>query len=318
MAAAAVWALKAVRCTSKVWARRKRAPPSLLPNCKFVIYLLNVLEEGRQFSAGEIQLCRECQDRLELALRERAAYWKQRGKCRAIREGDANTRFFHTQATHRLRRNNIRALTVDGIVVSSHHDKTTTLTGHLQELLLARAADTGAVDYSNLYATSARVDNRPLLQPFTETEAQKAVRAMNKSSLPGPDGFGPAFYAAAWTTVSPEILRLAQAFQEEAVDLERLNRAYVVMIPKGATASMPSDYRPICLQNCSLKITFKMLTTHLQGQIFRLIDLDQTGFIRGRSNQRILFTRWSLSKFVTGKNSPQLCSSSTLPRPSTL
>lgn len=201
--------LKAIRCVSKDWARRKRAPPTLLPNCKFVIYLLDVLEEGRYLSAGELELRRACQERLALAMRERAAYWKQRGKFRAIREGDANTAFFHAQATQRLRRNNIRTLNADGVAVSSHHDKTVALTAHLQNLLRERAVNVNSINLQALYSGKEKVEPAPLMQPFTATEAHAAVRAMNRSSSPGPDGFGPAFYKAAWPTVSAAVMKLA-------------------------------------------------------------------------------------------------------------
>jgi hypothetical protein len=43
------------------------------------------------------------------------------------------------------------------------------------------------------------------------------------------------------------------------------------------------DFRPICLQNCCVKIPVKLLTTRLQQEISALIDLDQTGFLKGRS-----------------------------------
>jgi hypothetical protein len=42
-------------------------------------------------------------------------------------------------------------------------------------------------------------------------------------------------------------------------------------------------FRPICLQNCALKIITKTLTTRLQKEIPRLIDIHQTGFVKGRS-----------------------------------
>ena len=73
------------------------------------------------------------------------------------------------------------------------------------------------------------------------------------------------------------------AFAAGEADLERLNRAFVVLLPKKPGAISPADYRPICLQNCSLKIAAKMLTTRLQKEIPKLIDIDQTGFIKGRS-----------------------------------
>ena len=52
-AGALVGSLKAVRCAAKVWARCMRAPPSLHQNCKFVIYMLDILEEARNLSTGE-------------------------------------------------------------------------------------------------------------------------------------------------------------------------------------------------------------------------------------------------------------------------
>jgi len=42
-------------------------------------------------------------------------------------------------------------------------------------------------------------------------------------------------------------------------------------------------FRPICLQNCALKVLTKVLTTRLQKEIPQLIDIHQTGFIKGRS-----------------------------------
>lgn len=106
---------------------------------------------------------------------------------------------------------------------------------------------------------------------------------MNRHSAPGPDGFGPGFYAAAWDTVKDKVMNLVQAFATGEVDLDRINRAYIVLLPKKTGAVKPGDFRPICLQNCPMKILAKMLTTRLQQEIAKLIDLDKTGFIKGRS-----------------------------------
>jgi hypothetical protein len=45
----------------------------------------------------------------------------------------------------------------------------------------------------------------------------------------------------------------------------------------------PGAFRPISLQSCSIKILCKVLTSRLQAQIGELIDIDQTGFLAGRS-----------------------------------
>jgi hypothetical protein len=57
---------------------------------------------------------------------------------------------------------------------------------------------------------------------------------------------------------------------------------FMVLIPKKPGAVDVDAFRPICLQNCSLKILSKVLTRRLQDDIPNLIDLRQTGFIKGR------------------------------------
>jgi len=73
------------------------------------------------------------------------------------------------------------------------------------------------------------------------------------------------------------------AFHRGDAQLERINHSHMVLIPKKADAADVNAFRPICLQNCSLKILSKVLTKRLQEDIPKLIDLKQTGFIKGRS-----------------------------------
>jgi hypothetical protein len=45
--------LKAIRAEAKVWSRRNRAPPAIIPNCKFLIQLFDMFEEHRFLSQDE-------------------------------------------------------------------------------------------------------------------------------------------------------------------------------------------------------------------------------------------------------------------------
>jgi len=131
-----------------------------------------------------------------------------------------------------------------------------------------------------LYAAHKRVEARALVEPFSSAEALVAVRGMNSNSAPGPDGFGPSFYKAAWPTVQDRVMAFLEAFHNQTVDLERINRSYIVLIPKTPAAVTVTAFRPICLQNCDIKIASKILTSRLQRELHELIDLDQTGFLR--------------------------------------
>nr|XP_051207036.1 uncharacterized protein LOC127322116 [Lolium perenne] len=237
--------LKSFRNAAKVWKCTHHFNPKFQNNCSFVIDLLDLFEETRPLSAEELALRVSCRDTLERLILERAAHWKQRGKFRAIVEGDENTRFFHARASQRMRHNSIRSLDIDGAVVVSHEAKAAALHSFYGELL-GRATD--------------------------------AVW-----DAAGPDGFGPSFYRAAWSTVRGSLLRLFENFHSRAAELERINRSHVVLLPKAAGCLSPGSFRPVSLQNCSIKTLCKALTVRLQRQIGRLIDVDQTGFLAGRS-----------------------------------
>jgi hypothetical protein len=83
--------------------------------------------------------------------------------------------------------------------------------------------------------------------------------------------------------VGKDVMDFLHAFHREQVELERMNRSHMVLIPKKPEASEVHAFRPICLQNCCIKILTKILTSRLHKQIINLVDIDQTGFIRGRS-----------------------------------
>jgi len=74
-----------------------------------------------------------------------------------------------------------------------------------------------------------------------------------------------------------------QVFTGGEADLDRINRAHIVLLPKVEGACQPKDSRPVSLQNWPVKIITKVLTSRLQKHIQSLVDVDQTGFIKGRS-----------------------------------
>jgi hypothetical protein len=69
------------------------------------------------------------------------------------------------------------------------------------------------------------------------------------------------------------------SFYDGSIDLSRINRAFLVLLPKTDYDIHPSHFRPISLQNCIMKAITKVLTTRLQMAIHSLVDADQTGFL---------------------------------------
>jgi hypothetical protein len=160
--------LKSVKRDAKLWARRKRTSPTLPQNCKFIIFLLDLFQEDRRLSAGEVALRKHCQEALELDIKECIARWKIRAKCRKLKEGDVNTRYFHARATQRHRRNQINVLEVDGVPIASHAGKTQALTEHLCSILDVAPEVHWDFDVEMLYAGAPRAVGASLIIPFRE------------------------------------------------------------------------------------------------------------------------------------------------------
>jgi hypothetical protein len=107
-----------------------------------------------------------------LALKAKAAFWKQRSKHRAIVEGDANTTFHHAIATHQMRRNQIQAITVGGRELSSHASKSAVVTDFFRELMSCKNPARWDFILDTLYSGCPRASSS-LDAPFLETEAKK-------------------------------------------------------------------------------------------------------------------------------------------------
>lgn len=70
---------------------RNRAPFAIIQNCKFIIQLFDFMEEDCCLSNVEIQVRQLCSGRLAFEIKQKAAYWKQHAKFKAMQEGDSYT-----------------------------------------------------------------------------------------------------------------------------------------------------------------------------------------------------------------------------------
>jgi hypothetical protein len=172
---------------------------------------------------------------------------------------------------------------VDGESVVSHDGKATALFRFYHDLLGRERACQWGFDLARLYRDAPRVDGLALVAPFDEKEIKAAVDGMDRTSAPGPDGLGPSFYRAAWPSVKAAMLRLFSDMHAGTAQLGAINHAHVVLLPKADGVLLPSSFRPVSLQNISVKTLCKALTSRLQAQIGSLVDEHQSGFLSGRS-----------------------------------
>lgn len=198
--------------------------------------------------------------------------------------GDENSAYLHMCASVRHRKNQIKSLSDNGLTFTAHRDKETILLHFFKGLMGVSSTVNTTIDLDSLLRPNSitTAQAADLSRPFTLDEIKEALWAMKDDASPDPDGFGPAFYKANWHLVKMDLVNLLSDFHSGSADLQRLNQAHIILLPKRSDASMPENYRPVSLQNCSVKLASKCLSNRALPLIPQIIHYDQTGFIRGR------------------------------------
>src|SRR4051812_28962562 len=97
----------------------------------------------------------------------------------------------------------------------------------------------------------------PSRPPFSEDEVWAAIKGMNPTSAPGPDGPPVKFFQAFWNVIKPEVLAIFEEFYVRSIDLGRLNYGAISLIPKVPGAADIRQFRPITVINVIFRILAK-------------------------------------------------------------
>ena len=118
---------------------------------------------------------------------------------------------------------------------------------------------------------------------LTEKECAEALKCMDFEKTPGTDGLPAEFYKLFWNDISTYLLSaLNFAFESGCLSISP-NRGIIKLIPKKDTEPFfIKNWRPITLLNTDYKIAAKAIANRLKSVIPKLINNDQTGFIKGR------------------------------------
>ena len=140
---------------------------------------------------------------LDSLLDQEEVYWKQRTKDFWLKEGDSNTRYFHSHASSKQKHNQIRKLNdADGNEVSDKEGLSNLAKTYFEGLF---AASTEDVSYGELPIEHkiATKENNGLVARFSLEEFTGAVTQMFPDKAPGPDGLNPGFYQHFWNLLGP-------------------------------------------------------------------------------------------------------------------
>ena len=256
-----------------------------------VILRLDIAQENRDLSDSEHRLQNKLKKRiLGWAVIEKARK-RQSSRVTYLREGDANTKFFHIKANSRRRKNFIQRLKKGQGWAISHQEKQQVIHDHFSSIMADPPARSRDFNWDALCLPSVNLSS--LDDPFTEQEVHAAIKQLPHDKAPGPDGYTGNFFKTCWNTVKQDLVAAINYFHMGRwANLSLLNKANIVLIPKKDGADLVTDYRPISLIHSFAKIISKILALRLAPKMHELISPCQSAFIKGRSiHDNFLYVR---------------------------
>jgi hypothetical protein len=205
----------------------------------------------------------------------------QRSRNLWLKEGDANSRFFHNCIKARKRRNVLLSLnTPSGRVEGSSLIRGEVVSFYTNHFACSgwRRPTLDGIDFPLLEVDKVE----GLTAIFSMEEITEAVKDCDGSKSPGPDGFNFTFIKEFWDLIKVDIRIMFDQFHGNACLPKGMCSYFLTLIPKVASPQSLGDFRPISLLGCLYKLIAKVLAARLAKVVGELIPSTQSAFLKGR------------------------------------
>ena len=196
-----------------------------------------------------------------------------------LHEGDGNTRFFHSQATHRFRHNRIEVLENSrGERCEEERDLANILIEFYDNLFSSSIPIQIEVALEAIPLVNTAEMNNELSTPFQRSEVDLALKQMNPLKALGPNGMPPLFFQQFWPTIGEEVTEAVLNCLNSGMIPHSINHTFITLIPKVKSPVKVLEFCPIALCNTLYKIITKVLANRLKKILPSVILESQSAF----------------------------------------
>lgn len=141
---------------------------------------------------GEV---RELKKQLAEAYKEEEIFWSQKARISWLREGDKNTKYFHSYVKGRRVSNNLSKIQrEDGSWTNNEDELVTEIAVYFKELFTSGGRGEMTEILSGIPHSITQEMNDNLIKEVSEKEIHEALFSMNPEKAPGHDGMTPMFF----------------------------------------------------------------------------------------------------------------------------
>ncbi|XP_062074548.1 uncharacterized protein LOC133778559 [Humulus lupulus] len=223
---------------------------------------------------GNVQLMNEeiiCREDYQQAYYDLIHFLKQKVKMEWLKNGDENTKVFHSSIRSWHIHNSIYSIwDVKGKLVTEQQAKF-------------------------------------LQKAYTKDDVKAALFSIPDEKALGSDGYSSAFFKHTWDITGQDLVQSVLSFLHSGRILKKINTTTLTLIPKTSCPKNVSEYRPIACCNVVYKIATKLICSRLREILPSIIYENQSGFIQGRNIAHNIMICQDLVRGYGRKNARLAC-----------
>ena len=209
--------------------------------------------------------------------------WHQRSRMQWMMLGDHNTRYFHSKALDRKRKNAISRIMDENGIWHETKEGIANVVVYYFEKLYTTSYPSHILEITDTIPTKVSSEmNQSLIKDFTKEEVLAALKQMHPTKAPSPDDMSAIFFQKYWDVVGNDVTSMVLNVLNCNKSIVEINKTYITLVPKTKSPTKITEYRPISLCNVVYKLISKVLANRLKVTLPQLITENQSVFLSER------------------------------------